>query len=100
VFIPKIGTIAAAWASFVCYATMMLAGYFVGKRFFPIPYEMGRISYYLLLSLGTYWTNLLARHYGLQGISILIFNTFLLALYFFILFRTENKWLKKVVSIR
>ena len=99
-FIPKIGTIAAAWASFVCYASMMVAGYYVGKRFFPIPYEVGRISYYILLSLGIYWINLIARQYWPNHAVILIFNTFLFALYFFILFRTENKWLRKVVSIR
>jgi O-antigen/teichoic acid export membrane protein len=100
IFIPKIGTIAAAWASFTCYASMMVAGYYVGKRFFPIPYDIGRIAYYILLSLGFYWVSLLIREYLEQSSLILIFNTFLFALYFFILLRTENKWLRKVVSIQ
>jgi len=100
IFIPKIGTIAAAWASFFCYASMMVAGYLIGKRFFPIPYNIGRISYYILLSLLFYWINLLVREYLPEVWEILIFNTFLFALYFLILFKTENNWLRKVVAIK
>lgn len=100
IFIPKIGTIAAAWASFICYATMMVAGYFIGKRFFPIPYKMGRISYYIVLSLLFYWINLIGREFWISERPILIFNTFLFLLYFFILYKTENKWLRRVVAIQ
>lgn len=102
VFIPKIGTIAAAWASFTCYASMMIAGYLVGKRYFPIPYNLSRITYYILLSLGFYWLSLIVRLYldQHQQAIILIINTILFALYFFILYRSENKWLRQVVSIK
>lgn len=100
IFIPRIGTIAAAWASFICYASMMVAGYLVGRRFFPIPYQLGRISYYILLSLGMYWVSLTVDSFLMEGPYILIFNTFLFLLYFFILYKTENKWLRQVVSMQ
>jgi len=99
-YIPIIGTIAAAWASFICYASMMVAGYLVGKRFFPIPYNIKKISYYVLLALFFYWINLIPRNYIDESWIILLFNTFLFALYFLILYTTENKWLKKVVAIK
>ena len=81
IFIPQIGTIAAAWASFICYGAMMVAGYLVGKRYFPIPYQLGRISYYILLSLAFYWLSLLGQNTLGKTVPILIINSFLFLLY-------------------
>jgi hypothetical protein len=37
----------SAWATFICYAFMMLSSYFLGQKYYPIPYEVGKISIYL-----------------------------------------------------
>ena len=45
---PIFGYIACAWAAFLCYGTMMAASYFVGRRYYPIPYQLGKLALYTL----------------------------------------------------
>jgi len=49
--IPYYGMYAAAWTTFVCYATMMLVAYFIGQRYYYIPYPVKRIAVYLSVML-------------------------------------------------
>lgn len=50
--IPVIGFMAAAWATLAAYGSMMLISYFLGKKYYPVPYNVKKISFYLLLSVG------------------------------------------------
>ena len=50
-FIPTYGYVASAWATLVCYASMMIASYFLGQKHYPIPYDLKKIGIYL--GLGT-----------------------------------------------
>jgi O-antigen/teichoic acid export membrane protein len=52
--IPIIGFVGSAWATLVCYFSMTVTSYYLGKRHFPIPYQVGRIGLYLLGMLGIY----------------------------------------------
>ena len=51
VLIPKIGFIGSAWATLICYSSMVLASYLIGRKFYPIPYEFSKITGYLALML-------------------------------------------------
>ncbi len=62
IFIPKIGYMASAWATLIAYGFMMTASYFIGKKYFPVPYNTGKIIIYL-------FTGIL-----LSGISFLFFR--------------------------
>ena len=53
--IPIIGFVGSAWTTLVCYFCMTVASYYLGKRHFPIPYQVGRIGLYLLGMLGIYF---------------------------------------------
>ena len=53
--IPVIGFVGSAWATLACYFSMTSASYFIGRRHFAIPYQIGRISLYLLSMLGIYF---------------------------------------------
>ena len=53
--IPVIGFVGSAWATLVCYFSMTGASYFIGRRHFSIPYQIGRIGLYLLSMLGIYF---------------------------------------------
>ncbi len=46
-WIPAYGYIGSAWATFVCYAYMMLASYWMGKRYYPVPYEVKKLLGYI-----------------------------------------------------
>lgn len=46
-WIPRFGYIGSAWATFVCYAYMMLASYWMGQRHYPVPYEVKKLVGYI-----------------------------------------------------
>ncbi|WP_035757493.1 polysaccharide biosynthesis C-terminal domain-containing protein [Hugenholtzia roseola] len=41
--IPHLGYMGSAWATLGSYALMLLTAYFLGQRYFPIPYPWGRM---------------------------------------------------------
>lgn len=50
-FIPKWGMYASAWSTLVCYFTMMVLAYFLGQRYYPVPYPVKKIIAYLVVML-------------------------------------------------
>ncbi len=48
--IPVLGYHGAAWAHFGCYLLMMTASYVWGQRVYPIPYQTGRLVFYILFA--------------------------------------------------
>ena len=51
IMIPKIGFMASAWATLLTYGFMMLISYFVGKKHYPIPYQLQKVTTYILISV-------------------------------------------------
>jgi len=51
IMIPKIGFIASAWATLFAYGVMMLLSYFIGKKHYPVPYNMKKSLSYLGVSI-------------------------------------------------
>ncbi len=49
--IPKIGIMAAAWATLIAYATMTIISYFIGKKHYPVNYPLKKMGIYLLVSV-------------------------------------------------
>jgi len=52
--IPIIGFVGSAWATLACYFSMTVASYYLGKKYFPVPYNIKRIGIYLFTMLGIY----------------------------------------------
>lgn len=50
IFIPKIGFMACAYATLIAYSLMMFISYMLGRKYYPVPYDLNRISLYLLIS--------------------------------------------------
>ncbi|MFC6269377.1 oligosaccharide flippase family protein [Frigoriflavimonas asaccharolytica] len=50
-FIPKYGFWASSWATFFSYFAMMAVSYFLGQKFYPVPYNIKKIIAYLLGSM-------------------------------------------------
>jgi O-antigen/teichoic acid export membrane protein len=42
--IPVLGISGPPWAAFAAYSVMALMVYFYGRRYFPVPYELGRLA--------------------------------------------------------
>ena len=45
-FIPKYGYLASAYATLVCYGSMMLISYFLGQYFYPVKYKIWKFLIY------------------------------------------------------
>ncbi len=65
-WIPIYGYKGCAWATLVCYASMMVISYFIGQKQFPVNYNVKRILSYIGLALLLY-----ALSHSLQSFNIL-----------------------------
>ena len=60
IFVPRIGYVASAASSTVCFFILMLFSYFVGRKHLSIPYDLRRIGIYTGVVV-----SILAGYYGL-----------------------------------
>lgn len=90
--VPKIGIIGAAWSAFASFGVMAIIGYFTGQHFFPVPYRIPKMLFYVLTAVGVYYLSTLVRPM-LEGdlISILLINTLLLGAYLIVIALVERK---------
>ena len=51
VLIPVMGYYGAAWATFICYLSMVVVSYIAGQKYYPIPYNLKRISSYSIFAI-------------------------------------------------
>jgi len=89
VMLPIIGFMASAWATLAAYGIMMLISYIVGRKHYPIPYEIGKILGYLFVG-----SALALVMYYLEpnwSLSVLILVLYMVLIYFF-----ERKELQKL----
>ncbi len=49
--IPTMGYFGSAWATLAAYASMMIISYFIGQKYYPIPYNVKKLSLYLGMSI-------------------------------------------------
>jgi O-antigen/teichoic acid export membrane protein len=54
-FIPIIGYMACAWATIVCYGTMMIISYFWGQKHYPVPYAWKKLLAYIVIVVLLYF---------------------------------------------
>jgi len=98
-FIPAYGMYACAWATFICYATMMVISYFLGQKYFPVPYNIKKITGYLVLITLLFASEEMVRHFtDSLPIRITSGTVFLLA-FFIIVFKVEKEELKRMPVI-
>jgi Na+-driven multidrug efflux pump len=55
------GYYGSAWATFICYGTMMILSYLIGQKYFPVKYNLVKFFGYLGLSFLLYYVSTLIR---------------------------------------
>ena len=77
-FIPKFGYMASAIATLVAYASMAFISYFIGQKYYRVPYNLNKIGLYLTLSIGfsALSFQVFREQYIVGGALILIFTAF------------------------
>jgi O-antigen/teichoic acid export membrane protein len=89
-FIPSIGYYASAYATLAAYASMMLLSYFLGRKYYPIPYNFRKICFYLGISI------------LFSALSFYVFNrniligSFFLLVFLLLVYRMEYSFLKRI----
>jgi O-antigen/teichoic acid export membrane protein len=91
-FIPYIGYYASAYATLAAYGSMMLLSYYYGKKYYPIPYNMRKITFYMTVSI----VFSALSFYVFKG-QILI-GSFLLLVFLLVVYKMEYTVLKRIFT--
>lgn len=54
--IPIIGYTGSAWATLACYASMAIASYWLGMKYYPVHYPLGRVTLYIIVACVLYFS--------------------------------------------
>ncbi len=96
IFVPRIGYMASAASSTICFFVLMALSYFVGRKHLDIPYDMRRVGTYTLLVvavLAGYYS--LAHFLSLNEWMKMGIGTILLIIYCVMFYRLDGKNLIK-----
>ena len=96
VFVPRIGYLASAASSTVCFFVLMLLSYFVGRKHLIIPYDLRRIGIYtglVIAILAGYYT--LAHLLPINEWTKMSIGTILLISYCVLFYRLDGHTLIK-----
>ena len=85
VYVPEYGFKAAAYTTLISYFLMSVVSYFVGQYYYPVSYNIGRISLLLITAIGMY----LASEYLMKGMG----QTVLLNLIFIAVYISIGIWM-------
>ena len=93
ILVPAIGLpdgyIGSAWAALISYAGIMIISYLLGRRYYPIPYEIKRIGLYCLLAAALWGIGAACVFPGALWAAYII-RSILLAIYIMTVVRFEN----------
>lgn len=83
------GYMGSAWATFIGYGIMLLFSYFLGQKYYRIPYQLKKIFTYLGLAVGFYFATVFIH--PCNAYLRISFHTLLLILYLLIIAFMERK---------
>ncbi len=89
-FIPYFSYMASAVATLVAYGSMMFLSFYFGRMYYPIPYNLRKIGFYLSISIVF---SILSFYIFNQN---LIIGIILLSLFLGLVYKLENATLKKI----
>jgi O-antigen/teichoic acid export membrane protein len=65
--VPFYGYAGSAWATLICYSSMVVLCYAMGAKYYPIPYTVARLLAYILLAIGLYVLCMRLDFFGISG---------------------------------
>ncbi len=90
IFVPRWGYYGAAWSRFIAEGAMVAVSYYLNCRFFPTPYDLGRIGEYILLGVVLFAVSEVLYPLTQGGVLNFIVNVGLLSIYLVYAVRREN----------
>lgn len=79
--IPSFGYMACAWATFLCYGSMMVVSFIWGQKAYRVPYAWKKLTAYILISVALYGLYKLFSHFELgvwsnRGAALVLLTLF------------------------
>ena len=97
--IPVLGFTGAAWARFACYGLMMVASYFQGQKFYPVPYDLKRMGWYAMVAVAFCALSFWGINSLDTGIVLrLALNSVLMILFLLMVLKLEAKGLRNFLK--
>jgi len=97
--IPVWGYWACALATVCCYGWMMIASAVTGQKFYPVPYNWGKITLYILCSLTLFFCYFLIRNNTENLLTLHLSSAGFILLFLILVLRTERNELRKMPFI-
>lgn len=94
--IPHFGYMASAWATFICYGSMMYMSYKWGQKVYPIPYATKKLIAYFIITLMLYGLNSLVHLISNNAAFNYLFATILLFIFIWFIITIEKKEFNKI----
>mgnify|MGYP004129667261 FL=1 len=82
----------SAWATLAAYGSMMMLSYGLGRKYYPVPYNVKKMGGYLFLSVGFS----LLSFYVFEG-NFLV-SSVLLLVFLWVVFYFEKKPLQRILQ--
>ncbi len=95
--IPVWGYMGSAIAGFVCFLVMVIISYFLGQKYYPVPYPVKRILIYFLISIIIYIFSRFTNH--LLPVFEYLLNTILLLSFMGFVYTQEKNELNRLFKI-
>jgi hypothetical protein len=90
------GYMGSAWATFICYAVMMIISFIIGQKHYHVDYEVGKIFGILALAIGLY---VISIYNPFTTTSFkFAFNTLLLFVFIGVEYLVERKNIAKIMN--
>lgn len=87
--LPSIGTVGSAWAALACYIAMVVVGYLVGQRYYPIPYPVRSITFYIFSAIVLGVGALYLKELHIGGLGYYLIVSVVLTVYVYMIYRKE-----------
>jgi O-antigen/teichoic acid export membrane protein len=96
--IPHFGYMASAWATLLCYGTMMIVSYKWGQRVYFIPYATKKMIAYFVICLLLYGIHLFVDHLTSIVSTRIAIGTIEIILFIWFVSRIERKELRSLLK--
>ena len=98
-FIPKYGYTACAWATFLCYGSMMVASFAWGQKEYPVPYAWKKLVAYIVIVVLLFFIHKGIANLWKNDVFSLAVAALLTSLYLWFVGQVEKKELPQLPLI-
>jgi len=89
--IPRYGMYACAWTTLAAYGSMMVISYFMGQRYFPVPYSTRKLLMYLVVMFLLFFAQQAVMHFTGMVLVRLVTGSVFMGLFLLLVIAAERK---------